>query len=301
MSRISPILGPTQEGRMRRIEIQGHRGARGLWPENTAEGFRRSVALGVDSIETDVAVTADGVPVLHHDPALHGDMARLGDAWIGDEAPAIAGMTLAALRRYDVGRPRPGSELAARYPRLVGMNLLGVPTLAEGLVASAPVVLDVEIKTFPDGRHATASPERMVDLVVAAAVAGGALGRLVVRSFDWRALRHLRLHFPAVPCAVLTSPATTNATWWDGIEPGESVAASVAAFAGAGATGMRVTWAPEWKSIGEADVAAAHALGLRVVPWTVNDAEAMRRLLGWGCDGLCSDEPDVALAVRAAQ
>ncbi len=284
-----------------RIEIQGHRGARGLWPENTAEGFRRTAALGVDSIETDVAVTADGVAVLSHDPVLHPDMARLGTAarqdggWIAAPGPAIATMTLAELRRFDVGRLRPGSELAARFPRLVAIDGLGVPTLAEGFAASADVVLDVEIKTFPDGQHVTATPQAMVDLVVAQAAAAGALGRLVVRSFDWRALAHLRLHYPAVPCAVLTSPATCNATWWDGIEPGASVAATVADFAGKGAT-----WAPEWQSIGATDISAAHALGLRVVPWTVNDPEAMRRLLGWGCDGLCSDEPDVALAVRAA-
>lgn len=292
---------------MRKIEIQGHRGARGLWPENTAEGFRRTAALGVDSIETDVAVTADGVAVLNHDPRLHPDMARLHETWLGTPpaegegdmeddvpGPAIAGMTLAELRRYDIGRLRPGSALAARFPRLVAIDGQGVPTLAEGLKASAPVVLDVEIKTFPDGAHATASPERMVDLVVADAVAAGALKRLVVRSFDWRALRHLRLHYPAVPCAVLTRPATCNATWWDGIEPAGSTPAAVAGVAGAGAT-----WAPEWQSIGEADVAAAHALGLRVVPWTVNDPAVMRRLLGWGCDGLCTDEPDVALAVRS--
>ncbi len=277
-----------------RIEIQGHRGARGLWPENTAEGFRRTVALGVDSIETDVAVTADGVAVLSHDPALHPDMARLEDGWIAGPGPAIGSMTLAQLRRYDVGRLRPGSALAARFPRLVGIDGLGTPTLAEGLAASAPVVLDVEIKTFPDGKHVTASPETMVDLVVAGAVAAGALARLVVRSFDWRGLSHLRLHYPAVSCAVLTSPETSNATWWDGVQPGESVAATAARFAGTGAT-----WAPEWKSIEAADVARAHALGLRVVPWTVNDPEAMRRLLAWGCDGLCTDEPDVALAIRA--
>ncbi len=275
------------------IEIQGHRGARGLWPENTAEGFRRTVALGVDSIETDVAVTADGIAVLSHDPALHADMARLDSGWIAGPGPAIGGLTLAGLRRYDVGRLRPGSGLAARFPRQVGIDGLGVPTLAEGLAASAPVVLDIEIKTFPDGRHRTASPEAMVDLVVAGAVAAGALARLVVRSFDWRGLRHLRLHYPAVPCAVLTSPETSNAIWWDGIQPGASVAAAVATFAGGGAT-----WAPKWNSIEAADVTRAHALGLRVVPWTVNDPGAMRRLLAWGCDGLCTDEPDVALAIR---
>ena len=275
------------------IEIQGHRGARGLWPENTAAGFSRTVALGVDSIETDVAVTADGVAVLSHDPVLHPDMARLGDAWIAPPGPAIAGMTLVQLRRYDVGRLRPGSRLAARFPRLVAMDGLGLATLAEGLAASAPAVLDVEIKTFPDGAHTTVAPEVVVDLVVAGAVAARALERLVVRSFDWRALRHLRLHYPAVPCAVLTSPQTSNATWWDRIEPAASVVATVAGFAGAGAT-----WAPEWDSIGEADVAQAHSLGLHVVPWTVNDPQAMRRLLAWGCDGLCTDEPDVALAVR---
>lgn len=289
------MLRPTQGEPMRNIEIQGHRGARGLWPENTAEGFRRTAALGVDSIETDVAITADGVAVLSHDPHLHPEMARLGDAWVTAPGPAIAGLTFRDLRRHNVGGLRHGGALAARFPRQVIFTSAPVPTLAEGLAASAPVVLDVEIKTFPDGRHATASPEAMVEAVVAAADKAGARLRLAVRSFDWRGLRHLRRRYPDIPCAVLTSPDTSNATWWDGIEPGNSVAATVAAFAGAGAT-----WAPEWESLDEAAIAEAHRLGLRVVPWTVNDTAAMHRLLEWGCDGLCSDEPDVALAVRRA-
>ena len=69
--------------------------------------------------------------------------------------------------------------------------------------------------------------------------------------------------------------------------------AAVADFASAGAT-----WAPEWQSLTREDIAAAHARSLRVVPWTVNEPEAMHRLLAWGCDGLCTDEPDVALAIR---
>lgn len=278
---------------MRRIEIQGHRGARGLWPENTAEGFRRTAALGVDSIETDVAITADGVAVLSHDPHLHPEMARLGDAWVTAPGPAIAELTFEELRRYNLGGLRHGGALAARFPRQVTFTSAPIPTLAEGLAATNPVVLDVEIKTFPDGAHVTASPEAMVDAVVSAADEAGVRGRLAIRSFDWRGLRYLRQRYPDIPCAVLTSPDTCNATWWDGIEPGGSIAAAVAAFAGAGAA-----WAPEWQSVDEARIAEAHARGLRVVPWTVNDAGAMRRLLHWGCDGLCSDEPDVALAVR---
>ncbi len=94
-------------------------------------------------------------------------------------------------------------------------------------------------------------------------------------------------------CARLTQPASVAAarSWWEGPDPsdyGGSVARAVAAE-GAG------TWAPEYPDLQRTDIEAAHALGLAVLPWTVNDPDAMRRLRDWGADGLITDRPDLAL------
>ena len=93
----------------------GHRGARGLFPENTMDGFRRALALGVDGIEIDVAITADGVPVVSHDPALNPDITRLNGEWLPARGPLIRDLRADELAAYDVGRIRPGSRYAALY------------------------------------------------------------------------------------------------------------------------------------------------------------------------------------------
>ena len=100
----------------RAIDLQGHRGARGLFPENTLAGFKAALAIGVDSFELDVAVTADGVPVVSHDAALNPDLARGPDgAWLDTPGPLIRSLRLAELAAYDVGRIRTGSAYAAQF------------------------------------------------------------------------------------------------------------------------------------------------------------------------------------------
>src|SRR5580692_9855265 len=101
----------------RTIDLQGHRGARGLFPENTLAGFAAALAIGVDSFELDVAVTADGVPVVSHDPALNPDIVRGPDGhWLTSRGPLIHTLSLAELEAFDVGRIRPGSAYAAEFP-----------------------------------------------------------------------------------------------------------------------------------------------------------------------------------------
>ena len=279
------------------VELQGHRGARGLFPENTIDGFIASEALGVDSIELDIAVTADGIPVVAHDPLLHPDITRdaSGD-WLVVPGPPINRLTLAQLRTYDVGRLRPGSAYAVKYPRQIPHDGARIPTLAEVFAATRGTI-DAELKTLPDRPELTVPPAEMAELVVAAADAAGARGRLTVRSFDWRGLYHLKRAHPDIPLVWLTSPETTlrAALWWDGPTPAAfngSVPAVVAAAAGAPAT-----WAPAHARLSQAGIEDAHARGLRVVPWTVNDPADMARLMAWGVDGLCTDEPDRARAV----
>src|SRR5580658_7410921 len=94
----------------RTIDLQGHRGARGLFPENTLSGFAAALAIGVDSFELDVAVTADGVPVVSHDAVLNPDLTRGPDGdWVSARGPLIHTLSLAELEAFDVGRIRPGS------------------------------------------------------------------------------------------------------------------------------------------------------------------------------------------------
>jgi glycerophosphoryl diester phosphodiesterase len=122
-----------------------------------------------------------------------------------------------------------------------------------------------------------------------------AMARAWVLSFDWRGLRHLRARCPALGLAWLTrnSLAGQERLWWDGPAPedfGGSVPRAVAAEGGP-------IWAPEHVDLDPDQLAEAHALGLSVVPWTVNAPENMRRLLRLGVDGLITDRPDLGRQV----
>jgi glycerophosphoryl diester phosphodiesterase len=274
----------------------GHRGARGLFPENTLEGFTAALKLGVTSLELDVAITSDGVAMVIHDPELNPDIVRTPDgAWLPACGPAICTLTAAELARYDIGRLRPGSALAALYPQQTPIDGARIPTLAAVLALAAPagVVVDVELKTIPDRPEVSVAPAVMAEAVMAVLAAGPANTRMAIRSFDWRGLRHLRAHHPAMPLVYLTSPSTVaaSALWWDGAACTGSVPAAVAAEAH-GAPWQAV-WAPQHDSLTQAGLAEAHTLGLGVVPWTVNAPEDMARLIGWGVDGLCTDRPDL--------
>jgi glycerophosphoryl diester phosphodiesterase len=259
------------------FELQGHRGARDLFAENTIAGFVATRALGVRSIELDVAVTADGVAVVAHDVRLHPDIARGPDgAWITPPGRLIREMTLAEVATFDVGRLRPGSEYAARHPRQVAVDGARIPTLAAVFAAVPDVLIDAELKTLPAEPEATVAPEEMAEIVLAVARRAGALGRLRVRSFDWRGLRYLRRVHPEVELAWLTGA------------DGDPVAVAAAA-------GGPTIWAARYDTLDAATVTKARGLGLSVRPWTVNDPDVARRLLRWGAEGFCTDAPDLML------
>ena len=295
------------------FDLQGHRGARGLFPENTLEGFARTLAIGVTSVELDVAVTSDGVAVVVHDPALDPDLTRGADgAWLTGDGPDVLSLTWAELAAYDVGRIRPGSALAAAFPEQVPQDEARVPRLADVIaqVTRHGVRVDAELKTDPRTPGRTVSPEVMAGLTIAAAAAAGAAGLFSVRSFDWRGLRYLRQTHPEVPLAWLTDAATEAAPdlWWHplGAPAGNpsvdrSTAAAVAAEAFAlGKPDWVPVWAPEYRGLTAWQIGEAHALGLRVVPWTVNDPADMVMLIVLGVDGLCTDRPDLARRAMAA-
>src|SRR4029450_12405343 len=114
------------------FDLQGHRGARGLAPENTLEAFRTALAMGVTTLGLDLALTSDGVLVVSHDSRLNPDHTRGPDGkFLDAEGPAIRSLTLAQVQRYDVGRLKPGTALAATFPEQRGMDGVRIPTLME--------------------------------------------------------------------------------------------------------------------------------------------------------------------------
>lgn len=274
------------------IDIQGHRGARALFPENTLEGFLAAAALGVTAFELDVGMTQDGVVVVHHDLTLNPDIARdEAGQWIDVSGPAIASLTFDALQRYDVGRIRPGSKTATMFPDQAPHDGVRVPTLRTVLRALPDVRFTIEVKTDPTRPQLSAPPAALADAALAIIEAEGAAARVTMEAFDWRVQHHLRRVRPSMRLAWLTTDSTANATWWDRT-PADSVPASVACQGGP-------IWAPDHRTLTRDHVQEAHQLGLSVLAWTVNDPDDMQRLIGWGVDGIISDRPDLALLVAA--
>ena len=139
------------------FDLQGHRGARGLRPENTLAAFSFALATGVTTLETDLAVTKDGVLVISHDPFLNPDLVRTPDGrWLGGKGPPIHTLTLAELKRYDIGRLDPSTAYARQFPEQRAEDGERFPTLAEvfALVKarSRPARLNIETKITPGQR-----------------------------------------------------------------------------------------------------------------------------------------------------
>ncbi len=275
------------------FDLQGHRGARGLFPENALPGFAAAIALGVTSIELDVVLTADGIPVVFHDLALNPDIVRGANGqWLSKPAPLIANLLAVDLSTFDIGRLRPNSAYARRFANQTAIDGTRIPTLAAvcALAVNTPVRLDIEIKTSPADATNPAALNATASAILD--VLQRVDGHLSVscRSFNWLMLRHLRQQGPNLPLAWLTTMAS------------RATAAQIAAEINRdGWPSWQPAWAPDHRLLRRTDITQAHALGLLIKPWTVNTPSTMRRLLAWHVDGLCTDRPDLMLPILAAR
>lgn len=285
------------DGMKRPCLVVGHRGARGLYPENTLAGFIGALALGVDALELDVALTADGVVVVSHDAALNPNLTRdAAGAWLDGPGPLIRLLSAAEFAAYDVGRLRPGTDYAALFPEQSPRDGERIPHLANVLRIGNDTNFIIELKTFPGDPGRSASGPELAEAVAAVADAAGVASRITVEGFDWRGPRHLRRVRPDLRLAWLTRAETVRdaVLWWDGPHPadfGGSVPRAVAAEGGP-------VWAPDCSDLTQDQVDEAHALGLAVIPWTVNDLKDVARLIGWNVDGIVTDRPDQAAKAR---
>ena len=289
------------------VEVHGHRGARGLLPENTLPAFEHALALGVDAVELDVGITLDGVPVVHHDTRLDPDHTRdRSGAWLAPPGPLLRTLDMEALAAFDVGRAAPGGETAKSFPRQAPRDGARVPLLREVLaLAQRPgggqLHFDVELKLTPAAPEETAGPAEFARAVVTALRAAGAVDRVQVQSFDWRVLVEVRRLAPEVRIACLTA----ERPWLDNLQRGRPGAspwtAGLDVDAVDGSTPRLVktfggaVWAPFFRDLTAEALAEAHRLGLKVVVWTVNDTRDMAALARLGVDGVITDHPDRAI------
>jgi glycerophosphoryl diester phosphodiesterase len=256
------------------FDLQGHRGARGHAPENTLPGFARALAIGVTTLELDVGVTRDGVLVVHHDRALNPDIARGPDGqWIAAPGPLIHALSFEELQRFDVGRIRPGSDYARRFPRQKPVDGTRIPRLSDLFAnAGASVRFNIETKLSAEAPGDTLAPEPFARALVAEIRKAGVDARCTIQSFDWRTLKIVEREAPQIATAYLTGGRNA--------EP-EKVQAA----------GGRI-WSPDFTTLTADKVAIAKRLGLRIIPWTVNEKADIARMLELGVDGLISDYPD---------
>jgi glycerophosphoryl diester phosphodiesterase len=269
------------------FDLQGHRGARGHAPENTLPGFERALAIGVDTLELDVGVTRDAVVVIHHDRRLNADLARGPDGnWISAPGPTIHSLTFAELQRYDVGRIRPGSEYAKQFAHQKPLDGTRIPRLAElfELAKGSTVRFNIETKISAEAPDETPAPEPFARALLAEVRKAGVERRTTIQSFDFRTLAVVQREAPGVSTAYLTSG-----------KKGDAIPRMVHEAKG-------VIWSPSFRDLDARALAAARALGVRVIPWTVNEPADIARILDMKVDGIISDYPDrVREALKAGR
>lgn len=291
------------------FDLQGHRGARGLAPENTLAAFRAALDIGVTTLETDVGVTADDVLVISHDRSLNPSLTRGPNGrWIDAPGPLLRSLKVSQLASYDVGRLDPASSYARQWPSQRAADGARIPSLAElfALVQASRVRLNVETKLSPLAPDETVDPKTFTRLVVEAIRQAGLRDHTTIQSFDWRTLIEAKRLDPAIRTACLTLEGGNNDTikpdasgrspWLAGLSLAES--GSIAKLVRAAGCDV---WSPFWKNLDADRLREAHSLGLRVTPWTVNEPAEIAMLIDLGVDGLITDYPDRARGVMKAK
>lgn len=290
------------------VEIVGNRGARGLFPENSIPGIQGALAIGIDRLELDLAMTRDGIVVLHHDLRLDPDRTRGPTGqWIADPKPLIA-LLADELALYDIGRIRAGTALAARFPDQRGSDGVRIPRLSSAVavaerLSGGTIGYALEMKRSPE------EPALAFDTATAAQALADALGslniaaRTTVQSFDWAFLEAFQKLMPTVPTVYLTSEQPEldtvrrdgSSPWLGGRHPSQAEGSVPQLVRQAGGK----IWSPDYRDLRPIDLEEAHKIGLEVVVWTVNEPAAMTSLIELGVDGIVTDYPDRLRALLA--
>ncbi|MCF4099304.1 glycerophosphodiester phosphodiesterase family protein [Maritalea mediterranea] len=280
------------------IRVVGHRGARGIMPENTLLGFEWTMKMGVSALEFDVMITKDHVPVIVHNHHLNGAITRTAEGqWLNTPEPRISELTYDELAQYDVGGLNVFTEYGQRFPEQIFMHRQQVPKLADLLALAmqpdfAHVGLMLEIKSDPKVDNFQMHREETVAAVADVVRQAAMTSRTILHSFDWELLHLCQQAAPEMPTSFLSQlPAhdddkgeDSSLVFSQNLKQLPSIPKAIAEAGG-------YIWAPHFKDVTLADVQEARNLGLLVAPWTVNDPKDMGQMIQLGVDAIVTDYP----------
>lgn len=267
------------------FDKEGHRGARGLAPENTIPAMIKGLDMGVTTLEMDAVITKDKQVILSHEPFFNHEITTKPDGSFIDEKEErkynIYGMTLAEANQYDVGlkpHPRfPNQERVKATKPLLSEVIENADAYAKLIHLRLPF-FNIETKTQPatDGIYHPA-PEEFVDLLMAVILSKKVSDRVIIQSFDPRTLQIIHNKFPNIKTALLVEDFDKRSLEQQltqlGFEP--------------------VIYSPASVLVTPALLQACHQKKIKVIPWTVNEKGEIDRLKQLGVDGIITDYPNL--------
>lgn len=294
------------------FDLEAHRGGRDVRPENTLYSYAYAIELGATSIECDMQLTKDGQIVMSHNPILNSDITRDENGnYIKNNKYDIRLMTVDELKKFDVGVM---DQNCGEYYDLHGKTQFTydakIPTLEElmQLIQSygdKNIVLNIETKSYPDpasaGYKNNADPKKFVEVFNNIVKKYDMEDRVVLQSFDWQTLIEMKKLNPNISTSALWQEQPSwgrdseslrryekkKSPWLGGLDIKDYQGNPVKAAHAIGADII----SPYYTEISKQDVDEAHSLGMKVVPWTVNNEKDMTMLLDMGVDGIISDKP----------
>lgn len=299
----SPATAP------RTVELQAHRGGRGLTAEESLAGFGKAIELGVSTLELDIVLTRDKMPMIWHDPTVLAtkcaDTAPItpDDPQFPYVGKLIHDLTYAQTQTLDCGKALadfPGQQAVP------GNRIATLPALFDLVKTYRGAHLRYNIETKVEAEHPeqSATPQEFVDVILSTVAAAGETGNVDIQSFDWRSLPLVRKASPTIPLVALYDDTTfvAGSKWLGPIRyadfANDPLGAVKALGANAASPGYSV---PYGRKAGESGfalvadktyVARAHELDLKVIPWTVNDKATIAAQIDTGVDGVITDYPD---------
>lgn len=266
------------------FDWQGHRGCRGLLPENTIPAMLHAVDLGVTTLEMDAVVTKDKQVILSHDPYFNHDITTKPDGTYVTESEEkklnLYQMNYDEVSRFDVGMKvnphfQQQEKIKAVKPRLADVIAnVEAYTNAKKL---PPKFYNIETKSQPATDHIYhPTPDEFVELLVQVIKDKHIENRTIVQSFDPRTLRYLHEKYPAIKTALL-------------IEEAGTVKKHIAEL---GFTPS--IYSPDYHLLNKTAIKDSKQMGMRIIPWTVNDVSKMKELKKLGVDGIITDYPNLA-------
>ncbi len=294
--------------------IVAHRGGAGLYPENTLPAISHALDLGVDGIEIDVHLSADGDVIVYHDFTLKPDITREPDGqWITEQVP-LNMLTTEQLQAYDVGRAKPGSAFEKSHPDMTPVDGTPMPTLPQVIElmqskGDPATRLWVEIKSAPQMPDLSSPTAMLAEAVVTDLREAGFMARADILSFDWRVLREVHALAPELPLVYVTydvrkamakGHARDRHAQADMVMKAYTGGLDMEDFGGSIPAAILTETAPSaWSSnftdVDAEDIKIARSGGLLINTWTVDDPRTAEVLVNFGVQSITTDRPDLML------